>query len=107
MEITERSYHELDYARVFYAVIILLAHCRLFNNTLYFGNSIQWFNRYLANTVVPYFFTITGFFCAKRISARGVEDTTQVSKVISRLGYIIPTNSDLQHGCYFFRGIKS
>ena len=54
--------HELDYMRIVMAVIILLGHCVTFGNSKVFGDTTLYFNRWLCSLVVPYFFTLTGFF---------------------------------------------
>ena len=60
-----KSLHELDYMRLLMAVIILLGHCVLFGNSKLFGDTTLYFNRWLGCLVVPYFFTLTGFFIAR------------------------------------------
>ncbi len=57
-----KSLHELDYMRLIMVVLIVLAHCALFGPYKVFGNTTLYFNRWLCCLVVPYFFTLTGFF---------------------------------------------
>lgn len=58
----KKSLHELDYMRLVMAATILLAHCIVFGNSKVFGDATLYFNRWFACMVVPYFYSLTGFF---------------------------------------------
>lgn len=60
------SFHEIDYARMFFAIVILLGHCAIFGGGRgeLFGDLSIYFNRWLGALVVPFFFAVSGFFLA-------------------------------------------